>query len=55
MKNKLDQYDTDKLKEAVKIIEKVYEYNYTPSGSLSNKLLTILNKLNNLIENQGEN
>lgn len=55
MKNKLDRYDTNKLKEAVKIIREVYEYNYTPSGSLSNRLFTILNKLNYIIENEGEN
>ena len=54
MKNKLDLYDTNRLKEAVKIVEKVYEYNYTPSSSLSNKLFTILGKLNNIIKDYGE-
>ena len=55
MKEKLDKYDTNRLKEAVEIIEKVYEYNYRPSSYLSNKLFTILKKLNNMIENEGGN
>lgn len=52
--NKLDLYDTNRLKEAIKIIEKVYEYNYMPSSSLSNKLFTILSKLNKIINDYGE-
>ena len=54
MKNKLDLYDTNKLKEAIKIIEKVYEYNYMPSSSLTKKLITILGKLNHIIKDYGE-
>ena len=54
MKDKLDLYDTNRLKEAVNIVEKVYEYNYTPSSSLSNKLFTILSKLNKIINDHGE-
>lgn len=54
MNNQLDLYDTNKLKEAIKIIEKVYEYNYMPSSSLSNKLFTILSKLNKIINDHGE-
>lgn len=54
MNNKLDLYDTNRLKEAIKIVEKVYEYNYRPSSSLSNKLFTILSKLNKIINDNGE-
>ena len=54
MANKLDKYDTDKLKEARKLIYKVYEYNFKPSDSLSKKLETILKKIDNIIENDGE-
>lgn len=54
MRNKLDLYDTNRLKEAMKIVEKVYEYNYMPSSSLSNKLFTILSKLNTIINDHGE-
>ena len=54
MNNQLDLYDTNRLKEAIKIIEKVYEYNYMPSSSLSNKLFTILSKLNKIINDHGE-
>lgn len=54
MVNKLDKYDTDKLKEARKLIYQVYEYNFKPSDSLSKKLKTILKKVDNIIENDGE-
>ena len=54
MNNKLDLYDTNRLKEAIKIIEKVYEYNYMPSSSLTKKIITILGKLNNIIKDYGE-
>ena len=51
---KLDLYDTNKLKEAREIINKVYEYNYMPSTSLTNKLDTIIRKLDNIINEYGE-
>ena len=54
MKNKLDLYDTNRLKEAREIINKVYEYNWFPSTSLTKKLSTILNKLDKVIEDYGE-
>jgi hypothetical protein len=54
MTNKLDLYDTNRLKEAIKIINKVYEYNYFPSTPLTKKLWTILGKLDKIIENYGE-
>lgn len=55
MANKLDRYDTNKMKEARKIINQVYEYNYkSESDSLSKRLETILKKIDNIIENDGE-
>ena len=54
MENKLDLYDTNRLKEARKIINKVYEYNRFPSTPLTKKLWTILGKLDKIIENYGE-
>lgn len=54
MNNKLDLYDTNRLKEAIKIIEKVYEYNYMPSSSLTKKMITVLGKLNKIINEHGE-
>lgn len=54
MNNKLDLYDTNRIKEAIKIIEKVYEYNYMPSSSLTKKLITILGKLNHIMKDYGE-
>lgn len=54
MRDKLDLYDINRLKEAIKIVEAVYEYNYMPSSSLSNKLFTILSKLNKIINDHGK-
>ena len=54
MNNKLDLYDTHKLKEAREIINKVYEYNWFPSTSLTKKLATILIKIDKIIESHGE-
>lgn len=54
MNNKLDLYDTNRLKEAREIIKKVYEYNWFPSTSLTKKLGTILSKLDKIIESHGE-
>ena len=55
MANKLDKYDTDKLKEARILIYKVYEYNFTSrSEPLGKKLETILKKMDNIIANDGE-
>lgn len=52
MANKLDLYDTNKLKQARKLINEVYEYNWFPSTPLTQKLDTILRKLDNVIENE---
>ena len=52
MANKLDLYDTNKLKEARKLISQVHEYNWFPSTRLTKKLETILKKLDNVIENE---
>lgn len=49
MSNKLDDYDTLKLKEARKLIIAVYEYNYVPSSAVTKKLETIIRKLDGLI------
>lgn len=49
-KNTLDEYDVNKLKEAKRLVREVYEYNYKPSDPLSNKLNTVLKKLNTLID-----
>ena len=55
MANKLDKYDTDKLKDARKLIYQVYEYNFkSRNDPLSKKLETILKKIDNIIENDGE-
>lgn len=54
MANKLDRYDTNKLKEARELINQVYGYNFKPSDSLSKKLETILKKIDNIIENDRE-
>jgi hypothetical protein len=54
MKNKLDLYDTNRLKDAREIIQMVYEYNWFPSTSLTKKLDTILSKLNKILEDYGE-
>lgn len=50
--NKLDEYDINKLKTALKLIKEVYEYNHDGYSSLSNKLKTIYNKTNKLIAEQ---
>lgn len=52
MANKLDLYDTNKLKEARKLINQVHEYNWFPSTPLTKKLETIIKKLDNVIENE---
>ena len=52
MKNKLDEYDTNKLKEAKRLILQVYEYNYMPSTPLTKKLDIVIRKLENIIENE---
>ena len=54
MANALDRYDTDKLKEARKLVYQVYEYNFKPSDPLSKKLETILKKMDNIIDNSEE-
>ena len=36
--SKLDSYDINKLKAALKIIEEIYEYNYDGYSGLSNRL-----------------
>ena len=47
--NTLDEHDANKLKEAKRLVREVYEYNYKPSDPLSNKLNTVLKKLDILI------
>ena len=52
MSNKLEplsEYDRNKLKEAYKLITEVYEYNFTPSSRLAQRLDTICQKLASLI------
>lgn len=48
-----DRYDTQKLEEARKILNKVYEYNYDHSRK-ETLLLTVINKLDRLIADFGE-
>lgn len=48
-KNTLDEYDVNKLKEAKRLVLEVYEYNYKSSDPISNKLNTVLKKLDTLI------
>ena len=54
MANKLDLYDTEKLKKAEKLIREVYEYNYMPSTSLTKKLDTVLRKLEHIMTEEVE-
>lgn len=54
MANKLDEYDANKLREALKLIKEVAEYNFLPSSSLSKKLQTVENKLQNIIDTEQE-
>ena len=54
MTNKLDLYDTNRLKDAIEIIKKVYEYNWFPSTPLTKKLGTVLSKLDKILECYGE-
>lgn len=54
MANKLDEYDTNKLREALRLITEVAEYNFVPSSSLSKKLQTAVNKLQNIIDTEQE-
>lgn len=49
MKTELDLYDITKLQEAKKLIYSVYEYNYFPGRALTKKLNTILDKLEDII------
>ena len=50
---KLDEYDRRELIKAEEIIVKIYNYNYVPSSPLTKKLDTILNKIQNLL-NEGK-
>ena len=55
MANFLDKYDTDKVKEARKLIFEVYNYNFVnATDPLGKKLETILKKMDNIIDNYGE-
>ena len=55
MANFLDKYDTDKVKEARKLIFEVYNYNFvSATDPLGRKLETILKKMDNIIDNYGE-
>lgn len=51
---KLDLYDTRKLKRAKEMVKEVFEYNYKPSGTLSHKLGTVLRKMDQIIEENGK-
>lgn len=50
MTNELDLYDTNKLRQARKLICEVYEYNYFPHTSLTKRLDTVLKKIDKIIE-----
>lgn len=54
MANKLGLYDANKLIEARKLINQVYEYSYFPSTPLTKKLETIIHKLDHILENEVE-
>lgn len=55
MQNKLDNYDTIKLKDARETINKIYDYNYiSKNDPLSRKLETLLKKINHILEEYGE-
>lgn len=45
-----DEYDMNKLKKARKLLNEVYEYNYSTYKPEEKKLLTIIKKLDVLIE-----
>ena len=49
MKNNLDEYDMNKFKKARQLILEIYEYNYISSTSLTKRLNTILNKMDDII------
>lgn len=51
--NRLDIYDTNSLKDALKLIVKAYEYNYKSNDSLTNRLETIITKLEMVIDDYG--
>ena len=46
-----DEYDLNRLKEARNILNKVYEYNYSTYKPEEKKLLTVIKKLDAIIEN----
>lgn len=46
-----DEYDLNKLKEAQKLLKEVYEYNYSTYKPEVKKLLTVIRKLDAIIEN----
>ena len=54
MVNKLDEYDTNKLKAARKLIYDVYGHSWPPNTPLTKKLETVLKKLDNIMENERE-
>ena len=55
MENKLDNYDTIKLKDARNIIMYVYNYNFkSRKDPLSAKLETVLKKIDHILEEYGE-
>ena len=53
--NKLDRYDAIKLIEARKIIDGIYEYNFTSeSDRLCCKLSTIISKIDKVLDTELE-
>ena len=52
--NKLDRYDALKMQEILKKLNEVEDYNYIPSSSLTKKLATIHNKIENILATELE-
>lgn len=52
MERFFDNYDLKKLKEAEKLLEEVAEYNNIEYHPTRKKLMTILNKLRKLLEDE---
>ena len=50
MKEMLDNYDLVKLHEAKRLVNEVYQYNFTPSSQIAKKLDTVIRKLSQIIE-----
>ena len=56
VQNKLDNYDTNRLKAIRSTINGIYEYNFkSRKDPLSAKLETLLKKIDHILEEYGEN